>query len=164
MMCLLGSAAARVSVNALFPGVYLGDAYYSILNNNMERRINKVRRHNQKYFTAWARCSRHAFHLAQSYLERGKYFESNLINFVERHLDGNDLFLAGLSSGSDQQIKSFCRQGFRRRPFIHENLWACLSAVNIFKNLLLENQVVSSASRLDQITTNRQIDKLYNKG
>ena len=113
---------------------------------------------------AWARCSRHAFHLAQSYLERGKYFESNLINFVERHLDGNDLVLAGLSSGSDQQIKSFCRQGFRRRPFIHENLWACLSAVNIFKNLLLENQVVSSASRLDQITTNRQIDKLYNKG
>ena len=53
MMCLLGSAAARVSVNALFPGVYLGDAYYSMLNNNMERRINKVRRHNQKYFTKY---------------------------------------------------------------------------------------------------------------
>ena len=84
-----------------------------------------------------------------------------------KYLGGNDLVLSSQLSGSHLVLiskSSFCRQGFCLGPFIHENLWACLSAVNIFKNLLLENQVVSSASRLDQITTNRQIDKLYNKG
>ena len=138
---------ASLCVNALFPGVYLGDAYYSVLNNNMERWINKVRRHNQKYFTKYlcettpasAICSWQAFHLAQGSLERGKYFENNLINFVER--PRWQWPAPGLSALSSHLLiwfwsanRAFVGRDSARGPLsMRISGPVCLSAVNIFK-------------------------------